>query len=117
VTRHIEARFEIASWAETPFEDSDENAKLTEAPRGSSAPTRPARSRSISTASELLRREAAGGHRTPPLRRDADQALALVDHRLAVLRPVGMLTRDGPVVVDQRLDGVGQSITSPSPST
>jgi uncharacterized protein DUF3224 len=31
VTRHIEARFEIASWDETPFEDSDENAKLTEA--------------------------------------------------------------------------------------
>jgi hypothetical protein len=31
VTRHIEARFEMASWDETPFEDSDENAKLTEA--------------------------------------------------------------------------------------
>ena len=31
MTRHIEATFEIASWDETPFEDSDENAKLTEA--------------------------------------------------------------------------------------
>jgi hypothetical protein len=31
MSRHIEATFEIASWEETPFEDSDENAKLTEA--------------------------------------------------------------------------------------
>ena len=31
MSRHIEATFEIASWDETPFEDSDENAKLTEA--------------------------------------------------------------------------------------
>jgi len=31
MTRHIEATFEIASWDETPFEDGDENTKLTEA--------------------------------------------------------------------------------------
>ena len=31
MSRHIEATFEIASWDETPFEDGDENAKLTEA--------------------------------------------------------------------------------------
>ena len=28
---HIEARFEIASWDETPFEDGDDATKLTEA--------------------------------------------------------------------------------------
>ena len=31
MTRHIEARFEIASWDETPFEGGDEAPKLTEA--------------------------------------------------------------------------------------
>jgi Protein of unknown function (DUF3224) len=31
MSRHIEARFEIASWEETPFEDSDDTTKLTEA--------------------------------------------------------------------------------------
>jgi hypothetical protein len=31
MSRHIEARFEIASWDETPFEDGDEATKLTEA--------------------------------------------------------------------------------------
>jgi hypothetical protein len=31
MSRHIEARFEIASWDETPFEDGDETTKLTEA--------------------------------------------------------------------------------------
>jgi hypothetical protein len=31
MSRHIEARFEIASWDETPFEDGDDMAKLTEA--------------------------------------------------------------------------------------
>ena len=31
MSRHIEARFEIASWDETPFEDGDDTAKLTEA--------------------------------------------------------------------------------------
>jgi hypothetical protein len=31
MSRHIEARFEIASWDETPFEDSDDTTKLTEA--------------------------------------------------------------------------------------
>jgi hypothetical protein len=31
MSRHIEARFEIASWDETPFEDNDETSKLTEA--------------------------------------------------------------------------------------
>ena len=31
MSRHIEARFEIASWDETPFEDGDEAPKLTEA--------------------------------------------------------------------------------------
>jgi hypothetical protein len=31
MSRHIEARFEIASWDETPFEDGDESTKLTEA--------------------------------------------------------------------------------------
>jgi hypothetical protein len=31
MTRHIEARFEIASWDETPFEDGDDATKLTEA--------------------------------------------------------------------------------------
>ena len=31
MSRHIEARFEIASWDETPFEDGDEPTKLTEA--------------------------------------------------------------------------------------
>ena len=31
MSRHIEATFEIASWDETPFDDGDENTKLTEA--------------------------------------------------------------------------------------
>ena len=31
MTRHIEARFQIASWDETPFEDGDDATKLTEA--------------------------------------------------------------------------------------
>ena len=31
MSRHIEARFQIASWDETPFEDGDEATKLTEA--------------------------------------------------------------------------------------
>ena len=31
MSRHIEATFEIGSWDETPFEDGDEDAKLTEA--------------------------------------------------------------------------------------
>ena len=31
MSRHIEATFEVASWDETPFDDSDETAKLTEA--------------------------------------------------------------------------------------
>jgi hypothetical protein len=31
ISRHIEARFEIASWDETPFEDGDDATKLTEA--------------------------------------------------------------------------------------
>jgi hypothetical protein len=31
MSRHIEARFEIASWDETPFEGGDEATKLTEA--------------------------------------------------------------------------------------
>jgi Protein of unknown function (DUF3224) len=31
MTAHIEARFEIANWDETPFEDGDDAAKLTEA--------------------------------------------------------------------------------------
>lgn len=31
MSRHIEATFQIASWDETPFEDGDENTKLTEA--------------------------------------------------------------------------------------
>jgi Protein of unknown function (DUF3224) len=31
MSRHIEARFEIARWDETPFEDGDEATKLTEA--------------------------------------------------------------------------------------
>ena len=31
MSRHIEATFEIASWDETPFQDSDDDAKLTEA--------------------------------------------------------------------------------------
>ena len=31
MTTHIEATFEVASWDETPFDDSDEPAKLTEA--------------------------------------------------------------------------------------
>jgi hypothetical protein len=31
MSRHIEARFEIASWDEIPFEDSDDTTKLTEA--------------------------------------------------------------------------------------
>jgi hypothetical protein len=30
MSRHIEARFEIASWDETPFEDGDDATKLTE---------------------------------------------------------------------------------------
>ena len=28
MSRHIEARFEIASWDETPFEDGDDATKL-----------------------------------------------------------------------------------------
>jgi hypothetical protein len=31
MTAHIEARFQIANWDETPFEDGDEASKLTEA--------------------------------------------------------------------------------------
>jgi hypothetical protein len=31
MSRHIEARFEIASWDETPFEGGDDVTKLTEA--------------------------------------------------------------------------------------
>jgi hypothetical protein len=31
MSRHIEARFEIGSWDETPFEDGDDSTKLTEA--------------------------------------------------------------------------------------
>ena len=31
MSRHIEARFQIASWDETPFEGGDEATKLTEA--------------------------------------------------------------------------------------
>ena len=31
MSRHIEARFEIASWDETTFEDGDDATKLTEA--------------------------------------------------------------------------------------
>jgi hypothetical protein len=31
MSRHIEARFEIASWDETPFEGGDDATKLTEA--------------------------------------------------------------------------------------
>jgi hypothetical protein len=31
MSRHIETRFEIASWDETPFEDGDDATKLTEA--------------------------------------------------------------------------------------
>ena len=31
MTAHIEARFEIANWDETPFEDGDDASKLTEA--------------------------------------------------------------------------------------
>src|SRR4029077_5318789 len=191
MTRHIEARFEIASWDETPFEGGDEAPKLTEAlvskryegdikgtsttkwlmayspdktalfvgvehiagtiggKKGSpgllhdgqprAAPRRPVprgrrggraacrirhrgvgeggghrkvprRSRRLDDARPrgrvvaLVRREPAGGHRTPPPRGHAYQALALVHHRLPVLRPVGMFTCDGPVVVDQRLD-------------
>jgi uncharacterized protein DUF3224 len=31
MARHIEARFEIASWDETPFDDTEGTSKLTEA--------------------------------------------------------------------------------------
>jgi Protein of unknown function (DUF3224) len=31
MSRHIEARFEVASWDETPFEGGDDATKLTEA--------------------------------------------------------------------------------------
>jgi len=31
MSRHIEARFEVASWDETPFEDGDDATKLIEA--------------------------------------------------------------------------------------
>lgn len=31
MSRHIEAKFEIARWDETPFEDGDDTTKLTEA--------------------------------------------------------------------------------------
>ncbi|MGH3678202.1 MAG: DUF3224 domain-containing protein [Mycobacterium sp.] len=31
MTAHLEARFEIANWDETPFEDGDDASKLTEA--------------------------------------------------------------------------------------
>jgi hypothetical protein len=31
MSRHIEARFEVASWDETPFEDGNDATKLTEA--------------------------------------------------------------------------------------
>src|ERR1700683_3311233 len=53
-------------------------------------------------------RKAARSHRTPAGWRDAQQRLALPQHGLAVLAPVGMLAGDRPVVVHQRLDRVGQ---------
>ena len=31
MTRHVEARFEIGSWDETPFDDDEQASKLTEA--------------------------------------------------------------------------------------
>ena len=186
MSRHIEARFEIANWDETPFDDN-ESPKLTEAlvskkysgdiegtsttkwlmayapdktaayvgierikgtvgdKRGSPGsaarrrlrgrrrdrhsarrvghrrPGRRDRHRQVPRRSGRLdhprsgrrliplgRREAARGHRAPPPWGDTDQALALVDHRLPILGPVGMLAGDRPVVVHQRLDGVGQ---------
>src|ERR1700722_4686289 len=50
------------------------------------------------------RRKAARRHRAPALRRHADQALALVEHRVTVLVPVGVLAGDRAVIVDERFD-------------
>src|SRR4051812_13935905 len=55
-----------------------------------------------------VRREAAGGHRTPAVDGDPDQRLALTAHRLAVLVPVGVLTRDAAEVLDQAVFGRGR---------
>src|ERR1700712_873943 len=55
-----------------------------------------------------LGREAAGGDRAPPLDGEADQGLALLLHRLAVLLPVGVLAADAAEVVDQGFDRLGQ---------
>src|ERR1700730_6987613 len=54
------------------------------------------------------RRQASGGNRSPALRVDPQQALALIDHRSAIVVPVGVFTGDGAVVLDQRIERVGQ---------
>src|ERR1700722_7276238 len=53
------------------------------------------------------RRKTARRYRAPALRRHSDQALALVEHRAAVLVPVGVLAGDGAVIVDERFDRLG----------
>ena len=60
--------------------------------------------------------EAAGGDRPQRVRRDADQRLALVAHRLAVLVPVGVLAADAAEVLDQPSSASGAACRAPRPS-
>ncbi len=53
----------------------------------------------------LCRREPAGGHGTPASRRDPNQTLALIDHRLSVLVPVRVLSGDRAEVIHEWLNG------------
>src|SRR6478736_8991978 len=104
------------------------SASTTTAPRDASwadtvdlpepiPPVRPTRSMSATLARGMWcsgvrvgepGREAAGGDRPPAGRGDAQQRLALLDHRPAVLVPVGVLSRDAAEVLHEGLDGVGR---------
>src|SRR4051795_10057920 len=53
-------------------------------------------------------REPAGGDRSPVLHRQADEALALPRHGLAVGVPVGVLPGDRAEVLAQQVERVGQ---------
>ena len=54
------------------------------------------------------RRESARRDRTPSFDRQLQEALALAQHGRPVLVPVGMLARDGPVVVNERIERLGK---------
>src|SRR5690606_3262210 len=73
------------------------------------APSTPSRGRSSSVrgGGRHLRWEAARRDGTPVIDRHPDEALALADHRGAVLVPVVVLAGDAPEVLDQRLHRLG----------